>query len=252
MMPHLPAFPDPTAPPGDARPCVLVVDDTEDIRLLLETALRRKGFRILTADGGKEMDAILATTRVDLIVLDSVMPGEDGLSICKRLREDDGPPVIMLSAKGEDLDRIRGLERGAEDYMAKPFNPDELAARIRVVLRRQPATAQKDAGTRTVFGWALEHQSRKLTSPQGHALLLTTAEYAVLNVFLANPDRPLKREFILTCMEALHAETTARALDTVISRLRRKLDAANPGAPEAEELIRTVYGTGYMLRPGRR
>lgn len=249
--PHVSAF-DAPEPSGDVRPCVLAVDDTEDMRALLEAALKRRGFRILTADGGEEMDAILDTTRVDVIVLDSVMPGEDGLSICKRLREAGGPPVIMLSAKGEDLDRIRGLELGAEDYMAKPFNPDELAARIRVVLRRQPQDGPKAPAPRSFFGWTLDHPSRRLTSPAGGSLVLTTAEYAVLNVFLAHPDRPLKRDFILTSMEALAAETTARALDTVISRLRRKLDAVNPGAPEEDELIRTVYGTGYMLRPARR
>jgi two-component system, OmpR family, response regulator len=230
---------------------ILVVDDTEDIRDLIHVVLTRKGFNVLTADGGQEMDAILHSARVHLIVLDAMMPGEDGLSICRRISAKGGPPIIMLSARGEQLDRLKGLELGAQDYIAKPFLADELAARIRIVLGRQASTGSPLPATsqQHFFGWSLDTISRRITSPTGADLVLSQAEYAVMSVLLNNPDRPLKRDFILEAMSELHEDTTERALDTLISRLRRKLRTLNPNALESDELIRTVYATGYMLRP---
>ena len=230
----------------EARPTILVVDDTEDIRELLQAGLVRHGFRVLQADGGRTMDAVLATTPVDLIVLDSMMPGEDGLSICQRLTQNGGPPIVMLSAAGDDLNRIKGLNLGAEDYMAKPFNMDELAVRIRIVLRRHAPAAKRDASDTVHFaGWSLDNTTRRLTSPVGKVLELSPAEFAVLHVFLGARDRPLKRDELLKGMANLHGDSTGRSLDALMSRLRRKLAYANP---EAAELIETVYGVGYIFR----
>lgn len=232
-------------------PKILVVDDTEDIRDLLEISLSRLGFHVLSADGGVQMDAILTARKIDLIVLDAMMPGEDGLSICRRVSNAKGPPIIMLSARGEDIDRLKGLELGAQDYVSKPFNANELAARIRIVIGRQVAHGAPGAGSTKAhfFNWTLDTVSRIMISPSGNELILSQAELAVMRVFLNYPDRPLKRDQILSGMADLHEHTTLRALDTVISRLRKKLNDAYPEGDKEEELIRTVYGVGYMLRP---
>jgi len=234
----------------ESSPRVLVVDDTDDIRYLLTEVLSRRGFRVLAADGGAEMDSVLAAHPVDIIILDSMMPGEDGLSICRRVTSAGGPPIIMLSAKGERLDRISGLELGAQDYVSKPFDADELALRIRAVLRRTAVPAPPPAAAAWSFcGWTLERDTRKLTSPAGKILAMSPAEFALLRVFIEGPDKPLRRDYILENMEEVHDFTTPRGLDTLVSRLRRKLQYANPGAPPEEELIQTVYGVGYILRP---
>ncbi len=225
-----------------------MVDDTADIRELLTEVLTRRGCEVLTADGGEAMDRILAQSTVDIIILDSMMPGEDGLSICRRLSAAGGPPVIMLSAKGDKLDRISGLELGAEDYIAKPFDADELMLRIRVVLRRSGHRSAAPPVDWTFYGWTLERDTRKLTSPSGKILALSPAEFALLRVFLEGPARPLRRDYILDNMEDVHDFTTPRGLDTLVSRLRRKLQYAHPVTSADEELIQTIYGVGYMLR----
>ncbi len=229
------------------------MDDTDDIRTLLTEVLSRRGFDVLAADGGAAMDAILAANPVDIIILDSMMPGEDGLSICRRITAAGGPPIIMLSAKGERLDRIDGLELGAQDYVTKPFDADELALRIRAVLRRgatpAPTAPAAAAAAWSFCGWTLDRDTRKLTSPVGKILALSPAEFALLRVFIEGPDKPLRRDYILENMEEVHDFTTPRGLDTLVSRLRRKLQYANPGAPADQELIQTVYGVGYILRP---
>lgn len=231
---------------------LLVVDDTPDVLELLEVVLGRAGFDVVTADGGQAMDHVLATTSIDLIVLDSMMPVEDGLSICRRISAGGGPPIIMLSAKSADTDKIGGLDIGAEDYVTKPFNNDELVARIRAVLRRvqkaQP-TGKPDAWM--FFGWSLDKQTRRLVSPAGKVLALSSAEFALLKVFLDHPDRPLRREQILDAMDELHGFSTPRGLDTLVSRLRQKLLYGDPDATGRSELIQTVYGVGYMMRPPR-
>jgi len=236
--------------PRALTPRILVVDDIEDMRELVSVILVKNGYEVLTADGGAAMDGVLSERRIDLIVLDTMMPVEDGLSICKRLTARGAPPIIMLSARGEDVDRIRGLDLGADDYIAKPFNPDELVARVRVALRRH--SRREGTGTAQnadVFGWRLDAISRRLTSPDGLSLILSPAEFAVLRVLLDHPDRPLKRAFMLARMADMHEHSNPRALDTIVSRLRRRLADIHPSATEKDELIRTVYGTGYMLRP---
>ncbi len=231
---------------AEQRSTILVVDDTEDIRELLQAGLTRQGFRVLQADGGRTLDAVLETTPVDLIVLDSMMPGEDGLSICRRLTQNGGPPIIMLSAAGDDINRIKGLNLGAQDYMAKPFNMDELAVRIRIVLRRQsPAPRRETTDIIHFAGWALDNTERRLTSPAGKILELSPAEFAVLHVFLRERDRPIKRDDLLKGMAQLHGDSTDRSLDALMSRLRRKLKYADP---DGAELIETVYGVGYVFR----
>jgi two-component system OmpR family response regulator len=236
--------------PRGSKSTILVVDDMEEMRDLIAAILKKNGYDVLMADGGVAMDAVLTQSEVDLIILDTMMPVEDGLSICKRLSETNSPPIIMLSARGQDIDRIKGLDLGADDYMSKPFHPDELVARIRVVLRRsrRPNGAADPAQT-YFFGWRLDAITRKLTSPDGISMSLSSAEFAILRVLLDHPDRPLKRDFLLARMADLHEHSTARALDTIVSRLRRRLAEANPSATENDELIRTVYGVGYMLRP---
>ncbi|MDC7677514.1 response regulator [Asticcacaulis machinosus] len=228
---------------------VLIVDDTPDIRELLSLILEQHDFFPLTAAGGVEMDAALKQHRVDLIILDTMMPDEDGLSICRRLQGDEHPPVIMLSARGEDIDRIKGLDLGAEDYMAKPFNPDELIARINVVLRRRLRSVRQAWVKKLFFGWSLESATRQLITPHGVGLTLSAAEFAAMKVLLDYPDRPLRREFMLEKMAAVIEIPTPRALDTIISRLRRRLTKVQAGTRKPDDLIRTVYGVGYMLRP---
>ncbi|WP_443748359.1 response regulator [Asticcacaulis solisilvae] len=233
--------------PTEVLPTVLVVDDTEDMRELVQAGLSRRGFTVLMADGGVAMDAILADTAVDLIVLDSMMPGESGPNICARVSHAGGPPIIMLSASAGDQARIQGLNLGAEDYMAKPFNMDELAVRIRIVLRRAPARSAEVPDTVRFFGWTLDNKTRRLTSPADKVLALSSAEFALLHVFLSQRDRPLRREQLLDRMADLHDFSTERSLDTLISRFRKKLDYV---APEGDQpLIQTVYGVGYMFRP---
>ena len=230
---------------AEPKPNILVVDDDEAIRDLLDASLTRHGFQVATADGGVAMDSVLKAGTTDLIILDTMMPGEDGLSICQRVSSAKGPPIIMLSAAGDDVARIKGLNLGAEDYMAKPFNLDELALRIRIVLRRSPARETSDIVS--FFGWSLDNRTRRLTSPIQKYIVLSAAEFAVMHVFLAQPDRPLKREQVLARMAEMHQDSTGRSLDTLISRLRKKL--SHIAAADEDDLIQTVYGTGYMFRP---
>jgi two-component system, OmpR family, response regulator len=238
--------------PGSApsRPRILVVDDNDNLRQFVSQILLRQGFEVTCAPDGDEMDIVLMRQSIDLILLDSVMPKEDGISILKRLSVRPGPPVIMLSARSEDIDRIHGLEMGADDYVAKPFNPDELVARIRAVLRRQSGSQSAPAETVSrFFGWELDNIRRQLKSPADKVLVLSNAEFALMRVFVESPGKPLSREQIMRQMNDMEADTIERAVDSLISRLRRKMDRANPGRGEDEALIRTIYGTGYMMRP---
>ncbi|ESQ77121.1 response regulator [Asticcacaulis sp. AC402] len=233
-----------------AKRKILVVDDTLDMLELISVVLEGHGFEVITACGGAEMDVEMQRHKFDLIILDTMMPVEDGFSICKRLSQRAAPPIIMLSAKSMDVDRIKGLNLGAEDYIAKPFHPDELVARIGVALRRsQPSGVSAKPGLDRFYGWTLDPVTRKITSPDTLSYTLSAAEFAVIRVILDHPDRPLKREFMLAKMAELHEDSNPRALDTIVSRLRRKLGEIHPTAGPDDELIRTVYGVGYMLRP---
>jgi two-component system OmpR family response regulator len=223
---------------------ILIVDD--DLGLLQQTAgyLSEHGYDVRTAQDATAMQRVLEEEVVQLILLDVMLPGEDGLSICRRLRDAGGPPVIMVSALGEEIDRVLGLELGADDYMAKPCSPRELLARVRAVLRRLDASpAEAVQGRAYEFaGYRLDTVRRQLRGPTGVVVLLTAGEFSLLSAFLERPRRILSREELLEHARGGDAEVFDRAIDVQISRLRRKLVASS-----GEALIRTFRGAGYML-----
>jgi two-component system phosphate regulon response regulator OmpR len=229
---------------------IMIVDDDARIRDLLRRYLTQEGFEVLQAEDGKALTRLLLRESVDLIVLDLMMPGEDGLSICRRLRaSNDRTPIIMLTAKGEDVDRIVGLEVGADDYLGKPFNPRELLARIHAVLRRRPT--QEAPGSpapdneMVQFGpFAFDLGARSLKRDQ-EDLPLTTGEFAMLKALVRHPRQPLSREKLAQLARGREFEPFDRSLDVQISRLRKMLEA-DPAAPR---YIQTVWGVGYVFVP---
>jgi len=224
---------------NEARtPRILVVDDDADLRELVGEFLAAHGLDVTTAGNGVEMDAALAAAPVDLVVLDLMMPGEDGLSIVRRLRAPGRPPVIMLSAMGEDADRIIGLEVGADDYLAKPCNPRELLARIRAVLRRGETVAEPIEATRRFGPWTLDLVQREIRRG-GERATLTDGEFRILTALLDRPRRVVSRDQLIEATRGLDSEVFDRAIDVTISRLRKKLGAGDP--------IRTLRNEGYML-----
>jgi len=227
----------------EESPRVLIVDDDGDIREGLVQVFERAGFAATAARDVAAMERALDEKGADLIVLDLMMPGEDGLSACRRLAG-KGPPIIMLSALGDDADRIVGLEIGADDYMAKPCNPRELVARARAVLRR---ARDRDAGassaeTLRFAGFRLDLARRELIDPDNVVIPLSTGEFRLLRAFVERPQRVLTREQLLDLAFSNDAEVFDRAVDVQVSRLRRKLERR--GEPE---LIRTVRGEGYLF-----
>ena len=235
----------------DRTPHLLVVDDDREIRSLLSQFLTRHGFRVTGAKDGVEMMRTLDSARVDLIVLDLMMPGEDGLSLCRRLRatpETAQTPVIMLTAMGEETDRIVGLEMGADDYLAKPFSPRELLARVKAVLRRAsgPPVAGGAAGKTLGFeGWTLDLAKRELRSPDGVLVQLSAGEYDLLVAFVEHPQRVLTRDQLLDLARGRSAVPFDRSIDVQVSRLRRKIEP-DPAEPT---MIKTVRGGGYLFTP---
>lgn len=233
---------------------ILIVDDDRDIRGLLADYLEKQGLRCTTAADGREMKAALERHRIDLIVLDLMMPGEDGLTVCRNLRAAGGPqantPILMLTARGEDMDRIVGLEMGADDYLAKPFVPRELFARIRAILRRARALppnleAAPPANARELrfAHWRLDTISRHLIDTEGTVVPLSGAEYRMLGVFLAHPQRVLSRDQLMELTQGREAEVFDRSIDLLVSRLRQRLgDNAREPA-----IIKTVRNEGYVL-----
>ncbi|CAN5258089.1 response regulator [soil metagenome] len=221
---------------------ILVVDDDSGIREVLCDYLGQHGYEASGAASAAEMDRALAVRSIDLIVLDLMMPGEDGLSVVRRLGR-EGPPIVMLSAMGEDTDRIVGLELGADDYLAKPCNPRELLARVRAVLRRPREEGNASASPVLGFaGWRLDMVRRELTRPDGEVLGLSSGEFALLRTFAERPGRILTRDQLLEAARGVEADVFDRAMDVQISRLRKKLD---DGA--GLSLIQTVRGEGYMF-----
>jgi len=234
----------------DLETRILIVDDDPGIRTLMSSFLDKHGYRTHTAGDPVEMRECLARERYDLIVLDVMMPREDGLSALRALQREDGPPVIMLSAVGTDVDRIVGLELGAEDYLAKPCNPRELLARIRTVLRRrrgQPAAGALQAradGDLRFAGWRMNVNVRTLNNPGGDIVLLSDGEFRLLRAFVEHPRRVLTRDQLLDFARGEESEHYDRAIDVQVSRLRRKL-----GGQGGQDLIRTVRNEGYMFAP---
>ena len=227
-------------------PHILIVDDDREIRDLLARFLRKHGFRVETAADGKAMFRTLSAGRFDLVVLDLMLPGEDGLSLCRRVRADSDLPIVMLTAIGEDTDRIVGLEMGADDYLAKPFNPRELLARIRAVLRRAPEMRRRDADPSRTFefqGWALDAGARSLHAPDGALVDLTGGEFDLLLALVEHPGRVLNRDQLLDLTRGREAGPFDRSVDVQVSRLRRKIEED----PKQPALIKTVRGGGYVF-----
>jgi two-component system OmpR family response regulator len=225
---------------------ILMVDDDPGIRDVVSDFLGRHGFTVETAADAAQMEQALSRSQPDLIVLDVMLPGEDGLSVCRRLAGSNGPPVIMLSAMGEETDRIVGLELGADDYLPKPCNPRELLARIRAVLRRRHERRIGDGpigATCEFAGWRLDLVRRELRSPQGVVVNLSSGEFSMLRAFVERPQRVLTRDRLLDLARGPDTEAYDRAIDVQISRLRKKLDDGLGG----QELIRTVRNEGYMF-----
>lgn len=231
-----------------AQEKILVVDDDRGIRDVLAEFLARHGYEVETVADAVEMDRALERGRPDLVVLDLMLPGENGLSICRRLAGSDRPAVVMLSAVGDDTDRIVGLEIGADDYLAKPCNPRELLARIRAVLRRRgeggPARArERVSGVALEFcGWRLDLVRRELRSAEGLAVGLSNGEFHLLRALAERPRRVLSRDQLLDLARGEQTEQFDRSIDVQVSRLRRKLAAGSEANP-----IRTVRGEGYMF-----
>jgi len=229
---------------------VLVVDDDPRLRDLLRRYLGDNGFAVHVAENAVAMNKLWLRERYDVLILDLMMPGEDGLSVLRRLRGgSDKTPVIMLTAKGEDVDRIVGLEMGADDYLPKPFNPRELLARINAVLRRKgadelPGAPAQDAGSVRFGEFELDLATRTLTKG-GEQIPITTGEFAVLKVFARHPKIPLSREKLMEMARGREYEAFDRSLDVQISRLRKMIEP-DPSKPK---YIQTVWGLGYVFIP---
>lgn len=233
--------------PMDSLPHLLIVDDQPDIRNPLSTYLTQKGFRVSTAGGAAEARKILAAGAIDLVVLDIMMPEEDGLSLCRHLRETKDIPIILLTAMAEETDRTIGLEMGADDYVVKPFSPRELLARIKSVLRRAnslPWKEQQIAVKVMHFDrWVLHVSQRELIGEDGVAIPLSTSEFVLLMVFLNHPHMVLTRDQLLDLTRHRTAEVFDRSIDNQVSRLRRKIEMD----PKFPTLIKTVWGGGYTF-----
>jgi two-component system OmpR family response regulator len=229
---------------------ILIVDDHHEIRELVSRALIKDGFRVSVAADGRAMRQVLADNRIDLILLDLMLPGEDGLSLCRNVRARSNVPIIMLTAKGDEVDRVIGLEMGADDYLPKPFGSRELVARIKAVLRRSREDATSTGGVEQpkVYRfdrWRLDTSRRELIRDDDVVVPLSTGEYDLLLVFVERPQRVLGRDQLLDLARGRSATALDRSIDTQVSRLRRKLekDATDPN------IIKTVWGGGYIFTP---
>ena len=225
---------------------LLVVDDDPEIRELTEAYLYQQGFEVACVDSGEAMDAYLQEHSVDLIILDLMLPGEHGLSIARRLKNDGDVPIVIVSAQGDDIDRIVGLEVGADDYLAKPFNPRELLARIRAVLRRARASNSEDSPQTKMVGGRLEldmasHQRFK----DGTVLPLTSGEFDLLAILIEHPNKVLDRDRILDLLTGAERSPFDRSIDVRVTRLRGKIEP-DPSVPV---FIKTIWGKGYMFCP---
>lgn len=222
------------------QPRIVVIEDDPEIRSLLKDYLGKQGFRVDVGDGGASLDRLLTLyDQPDLIILDLMMPGEDGLSICRRLRASSRVPILMLTAKGEDIDRIVGLEMGADDYLAKPFNPRELVARIKAILRRvEPAPEERSLLVSGALSVDLD--ARSLRHEALGEIELTSAEFDLLVCFVTRPGRVLSRDQLMDWTRGRRADALDRTIDVQVSRLRKRIEVAG------EELIKTVRNAGYV------
>ncbi len=233
---------------NDVQAHILVVDDDAALRELLDRYLKEQGFRVSSVADGVALERFLAKEHPDLVILDLMLPGEDGLSIARRLRAQGGMPIIMLSARGEDVDRIVGLEVGADDYLSKPFNPRELLARIRAVLRRHSSGHAEAAGADAsvyAFGPYRMDTTRHSLTRDGGEVALTSAEFTLLRLFLEHPNRVLSRDALIELIKGYNRSPFDRSIDVRVTRLRRKIEPD----PESPVYIRTVHGEGYLFSP---
>ena len=224
---------------------ILIVDDDTELRSQVSLYLAEHGFVVHEAADATAMDRVLSQAPIDLVVLDLMLPGEDGLSICRRLSTAGGPAIVMLSAMGEEVDRVLGLELGADDYLPKTSSPRELLARVKAVLRRQEevrgGSPRRGSGFH-FLGFSLDPVRRLLRAPNGTAVLLTAGELSLLRVFLEHPQRILARDHLLDLARGGEPDVFDRAIDVQISRLRRKL-----GTATGDEIIKTHRGVGYLF-----
>jgi two-component system OmpR family response regulator len=232
-----------------AAPNILVVEDDRETRALIAKYLTANACNVSTASDGREMDRVMADRRVDLLILDVMLPGEDGLSLCRKVRANSQLPIIMLTARGEDVDRILGLEMGADDYLAKPFNPRELLARINAVLRRQAAalmaSATNGATSFAFLDWHIDFRLRELRDPAGARVAMTSAEFDLLRIFCERPGRVISRENLLDLTQGRNAGSLERSIDVLVSRIRRKIESD----PQDATIIKTVRSGGYVFTP---
>lgn len=238
-----------TPPAGSTGGHVLIVDDDAQIRQLVGRFLREHGHRVTVARDAREMRTAIATGAIDVVVLDVMLPGTSGLELCREIRAGSSMPIIMLTALGSETDRIVGLEIGADDYVAKPFNPRELLARINALLRRTRAHLTPMApglGSQLTFeGWTLDTRRRELTDPKNVVIDLSTGEYDLLQTFLEFPQRVLTRDQLMDAAKHRMATGFDRAIDIQVSRLRKKID----GSEDGQAMIKTIRGSGYMFVP---
>jgi len=226
---------------------ILIVDDDREIRRLLQEYLTQSGYRVTDVGEGRAMRKALDEYQIDLVVLDLMLPGEDGLSLCRTLRIRSNIPVLMLTARGSEVDRIVGLEMGADDYLAKPFSPRELLARIRSVLRRANSlplqSVDPDVSAYRFGGWSLDVVTRNMTAADGLVVPLSGAEFRLLRVFLEHPNVVLSRDQLLELVSGRESMPFDRSVDVLIGRLRRRLNDAG----KEPALIKTIRGQGYVL-----
>jgi len=234
---------------AQAPPNILVVEDDRETRALIAKYLRSNACHVTTAGDGREMARAMTDHRVDLLILDVMLPGEDGLSLCRKVRAQSQTPIIMLTARGDDVDRIMGLEMGADDYLPKPFNPRELLARINAVLRRQQAGRNASAleGTTALrfLGWRIDFRLRELRNPEGARVAMTSAEFDLLRIFCERAGRVLSRDSLLDLSNGRNAGSFERSIDVLVSRIRRKIEPD----PQEATMIKTVRSGGYMFTP---
>jgi len=226
-------------------PAVLVVEDDQGLRVLIARALQQNGFAVLQACSGPQMWQTLEQRPVDLILLDVMLPGKNGIDLCREIRAKRDVPIIFVSARVDETDRVIGLELGADDYIPKPFGTRELIARVRAVLRRRPAKSESsDTSAEQVRfdGWSVDMRRRAVFSPSGASIELTGAEFDLLVSFIGSPQRVLGRERLIELSRVRLGDSSDRSIDVLVSRLRRKLSSAGQSPP-----IVTVRGVGYML-----
>ncbi|MBV8407273.1 MAG: response regulator [Alphaproteobacteria bacterium] len=231
-----------------SSPHILIVEDDREIRGMVSRFLSRNGCRVTETGGSTSMSRALKTARIDLILLDIMLPGEDGLGICRRIRATANTPIIMLTAASEPVSRVVGLEMGADDYVPKPFDPHELLARIRAVLRRAnslPSSIEKSAGPMRFAGWRIDPVARDLHDPKGSRVFLTSAQFDLMVVFCRNAQQTLTRDQLLDLTQGRATETVNRSVDILVSRIRQKIERD----PRNPTFIKTVRTGGYIFTP---